>query len=72
MGVEVEVKAPGPAGPESDPLARHLSHPGGDPQRPGPGPGRLFILQFLFHLPVVLFWCWLLAKTLPYLPPTSF
>jgi short-chain fatty acids transporter len=30
------------------------------------------ILQLLFHIPVVLFLCWLLAKTLPYLPPTGF
>ncbi|HEY5610511.1 MAG TPA: TIGR00366 family protein, partial [Thermoanaerobaculia bacterium] len=27
------------------------------------------ILQFLFHAPVVLFVCWLLAYTLPYVPP---
>ncbi len=30
------------------------------------------ILQLLFHIPVVLFLCWLLAKTLPYLPPSGF
>jgi short-chain fatty acids transporter len=30
------------------------------------------ILQLLFHTPVVIFLCWLLAKTLPYLPPTGF
>ena len=30
------------------------------------------ILQLMFHVPVVLFLCWLLAKTLPYLPPTGF
>jgi short-chain fatty acids transporter len=30
------------------------------------------ILQLLFHIPVVLFLCWLLAKTLPYLPPAGF
>ncbi len=27
------------------------------------------ILQLLFHAPVVLFLCWLLAKTLPFVPP---
>ena len=27
------------------------------------------ILQLLFHAPVVLFLCWLFARTLPYLPP---
>jgi short-chain fatty acids transporter len=27
------------------------------------------ILQLLFHIPVVLFFCWLFASTLPYLPP---
>jgi short-chain fatty acids transporter len=27
------------------------------------------ILQLLFHIPVVIFLCWLLAKTLPYFPP---
>jgi short-chain fatty acids transporter len=27
------------------------------------------ILQFLFHLPIVLLLCWLFAWTLPYLPP---
>ncbi|HEU4403499.1 MAG TPA: TIGR00366 family protein [Candidatus Polarisedimenticolia bacterium] len=27
------------------------------------------ILQLLFHAPIVLFLCWLLARTLPYLPP---
>jgi short-chain fatty acids transporter len=30
------------------------------------------ILQLLFHIPVVFFLCWLLAKTLTYLPPTGF
>ena len=30
------------------------------------------ILQLMFHVPVVLFLCWLLAKTLPYLPPSGF
>ena len=30
------------------------------------------ILQLMFHIPVVLFLCWLLAKTLPYLPPAGF
>ncbi len=30
------------------------------------------ILQLMFHIPVVLFLCWLLAKTLPYLPPGGF
>ena len=27
------------------------------------------ILQLLFHVPIVLFLCWLLAQTLPYAPP---
>ncbi len=27
------------------------------------------ILQLLFHAPVVVFLCWLFARTLPYLPP---
>jgi short-chain fatty acids transporter len=27
------------------------------------------ILQLLFHAPVVLFLCWLLARTLPFVPP---
>jgi short-chain fatty acids transporter len=27
------------------------------------------ILQLLFHVPVVIFLCWLFAQTLPYLPP---
>lgn len=27
------------------------------------------ILQLLFHVPVVVFLCWLFARTLPYLPP---
>ncbi|MGB7911025.1 MAG: TIGR00366 family protein [Desulfobaccales bacterium] len=30
------------------------------------------ILQLLFHIPVVLFLCWLLAQTLTYLPPSGF
>jgi len=30
------------------------------------------ILQLMFHIPVVFFLCWLLAKTLPYLPPSGF
>jgi short-chain fatty acids transporter len=30
------------------------------------------ILQLMFHIPVVLFLCWLLSKTLPYLPPAGF
>ncbi|HEY3121714.1 MAG TPA: TIGR00366 family protein [Vicinamibacteria bacterium] len=29
------------------------------------------ILQLLFHLPVVVFLCWLFARTLPYLPPSG-
>lgn len=28
------------------------------------------ILQLLFHVPIVLFFCWLFAQTLPYLPPS--
>jgi short-chain fatty acids transporter len=27
------------------------------------------ILQLMFHTPVVIFFCWLFARTLPYLPP---
>jgi short-chain fatty acids transporter len=30
------------------------------------------ILPLLFHIPVVLFLCWLLAKTRPYLPPVGY
>ena len=29
------------------------------------------ILQLLFHAPVVIFMCWLFARTLPYLPPSG-